>query len=318
MGLLNQISKRYAIHKKLNRINDGFQNSIYEYKDTIIRISAANRRSMNELESELVYIKGLADAGLPVSVPVASNSGHLIEVIHEQTQTFFVTAFEKAKGIPVKVTDPEVWNNDLFFKWGKLIGKIHHLSNQFQGLKRPSWSKENADLFNLLPRIDSELIKERYIEILEKLKGYRKESAIFGLIHNDFHQGNFFVHNGMITVFDFDDCAYNWFAYDLAVSYYHAYWQASSFTPENKEFSKQFWTHFLHGYRMEHSIQKEMLEQIPLFLKLREIFLYILFLEKWDIKEDWQVYTINDLKHKIENRIPFSDFNFQEIIDNTK
>ena len=43
----------------------------------------------------------------------------------------------------------------------------------------------------------------------------------YGLIHNDFNDGNFTVDydNGDITVFDFDDCCYFWFMYDLACAW---------------------------------------------------------------------------------------------------
>ena len=45
-----------------------------------------------------------------------------------------------------------------------------------------------------------------------------KDDDCYGLIHADIHQGNFFVdENDNITIFDFDDCHYHWFAYDLAV-----------------------------------------------------------------------------------------------------
>jgi amicoumacin kinase len=319
MSIFNQISKIYGINNELIKINDGFQNSIYSFcqsgKDFILRVSDARRRSLDEVKSELVYITELSQAGLNVSVPVLSNNGHLIEEVQERNQPYFITVFEKANGLPVNVTDAAVWNEDLFFHWGKFIGKSHRISKQLQRLIRPEWSETASDLFNLLPRINSDLIAQRYLELLEKLKDFHKNSENFGLIHNDFHQGNFFVQDGVMAVFDFDDCAYHWFSYDLSVSYYHAFWQASSFTPENTMFSEVFWTELLKGYKTEHAIQKEWIEQIPIFLKIREIFLYVLFLEKWEMKEDWQIYTVNDLKYKIENKIPYSNTNLKEIID---
>jgi Ser/Thr protein kinase RdoA (MazF antagonist) len=39
----------------------------------------------------------------------------------------------------------------------------------------------------------------------------------YGLLHTDLHHGNFFVDEGRITAFDFDDIGYNWFASDIAV-----------------------------------------------------------------------------------------------------
>jgi Ser/Thr protein kinase RdoA (MazF antagonist) len=41
---------------------------------------------------------------------------------------------------------------------------------------------------------------------------------VFGLIHGDLHQENFFFHRGRVRAIDFDDCGWGWFAYDLAVT----------------------------------------------------------------------------------------------------
>ncbi|MFD0048917.1 phosphotransferase enzyme family protein [Actinomycetes bacterium NPDC127524] len=320
MDILNQICEKYGVNRTyLVAINDGLQNSIFSYrkdeKEYILRISNSNRRSVEQLQSELTFIEGLAKSGLPVSKPVLSANLRLVEEINEQNSTFFTVAFTKAKGKPINVTDSSVWNEDLFFRWGKFIGKMHNLSGRFKGLQRPEWTVANPDLLNLLPKINTDIVKKRYLQLLDKLSHYQKSPDLFGLIHNDFHQGNFFFDNGEMTVFDFDDCAYNWFAYDLAVSFYHAYWQASSFTQDNINFSNIFWANFLRGYTSERTMTKELIEQVPIFLKIREIFLYVLFLEKWDLVhlEDWQAYTLKDLNYKIDNKIPYSYTDFQEI-----
>jgi len=45
------------------------------------------------------------------------------------------------------------------------------------------------------------------------------------LIHTDVHAGNFFVDDGRITVFDFDDSSYQWFASDIAIALYYTIWR---------------------------------------------------------------------------------------------
>ncbi|MGG3470510.1 phosphotransferase [Neobacillus pocheonensis] len=312
---LDEIAARYVYKAEdLVPINDGFQNTVYQLGNHhVLRMGEGNRRNINELENEMKFILFLDNMQIPVSKPIPSNNGQLIEKV----ENIHIVAFEKANGAAIEVTDPNVWNTDLFHQWGKLIGKMHKVSNLID-LDRPRWTEEDPDILKLLPKISSHPIRQRYIEQLEELKSFKQDLNLFGLIHNDFHQGNFFVKDGRITFFDFDDCAYHWFAYDLAVSFYHAYWQASSFTPEQTDFSKIFWCHFLKGYREEHDINREMIEQIPIFLKIREIFLYVLFLEKWDLQnlKDWQTFTLEDLKHKIGNNLPYSNVDFNELIDN--
>lgn len=133
-------------------------------------------------------------------------------------------------------------------------------------------------------------------------------SDSFGLIHNDFHQGNLIIDDETITVIDFDDCSFNWFAQDLAVFFYHAYWQNSSFNGGDAVFIEKFLKAFFKGYKTENTLHDDSIKQIPIFLKLREIYLYQLFLKSWDSSnlEDWQEYTLNDLKDKIKSRAPYA------------
>lgn len=51
--------------------------------------------------------------------------------------------------------------------------------------------------------------------------------------------------------------------------------------------------------------------QIPIFLKIREIYLYQLFIQKWDTNnlEEWQEYTLHSLEDKINNQVPYAGIN---------
>lgn len=295
-------------------INDGFHNKVYSSGNLIFRVSPSERRKQIDINNELAVINAFYDYGLPVSLPMKSLRERLVEPIGEH---HFVVAFEKAKGTSIDVTHRDVWNKDLFYHWGNVMGKMHSAGRKVR-VDRPIWTSHQPDLLNLFPKITSDQIAENYTQLLNQLVKFPLTPDLFGLIHNDFHQGNIFVSEGRLTVFDFDDCAYHWFAYDLATTFYHAYWQASSFTPENTQFSREFWEHFLRGYQQEHTISKELIQQIPIFLKIREVFLYTLFLGKWNLKnlEDWQAYTLTNLKHNIESGKPYSDVNFTEMIDN--
>jgi amicoumacin kinase len=295
-------------------INDGFHNTVYSYDNLIFRLTPSSRRKEVDIINELAFIKGLWENSVPVSLPIKSVRGKFVETVGDH---HFLVVFEKAKGTSIDVNNHDIWNKELFYHWGNLMGKMHKAGKNIK-INRPRWTLKHPDLLNLLPKISSEPIAEKYTQLLKHLVTFPLTPDLFGLIHNDFHQGNIFVNEGRLTVFDFDDSAYHWFAYDLATSFYHAYWQASSFTPEDIDFSREFWVHFLRGYQQEYSLSKELIQQIPIFLKIREIFLYTLFLEKWDMEnlQNWQKYTLTNLKNNIESGKPYSDVNFTEIIDN--
>ncbi|EGG34281.1 phosphotransferase [Paenibacillus sp. HGF5] len=62
------------------------------------------------------------------------------------------------------------------------------------------------------------ILKER----LTKLTSLPKSKDTYGLTHTDFHQSNFYLHNGDIYLFDFDDCGYTYFVNDIANGWFNA------------------------------------------------------------------------------------------------
>ncbi|CAM3055420.1 phosphotransferase [Paenibacillus sediminis] len=323
--LLKESSKAFGIKPEDLKLQaGGFQNSVYSFirnnREYVLRLTHSTRRDLNLIKGELDFVNHLSNSGVSVSRAIPSVNDHYAEQISIGQDTYYATSFEKAKGRPVDVSDDQEWNRDFFQRWGKLLGKMHATAKKYEApdlaIKRPEWSKNNPDIHNIKNHMPSEMIANKYSELLTALTTLDRHDDLFGLIHNDFHQGNFFVHDSQITVFDFDDSAYYWFASDIAVSFYHAYWQGTSVHPNRKDFSEQFMKSFLEGYSKENNITKEMVSQIPLFLKMREIFLYVLFLRNWDPNhlQDWQRATLQNLKFNIENDVPYSDLDFHKII----
>lgn len=154
-------------------------------------------------------------------------------------------------------------------------------------------------------------------EILLEIKYLPKDKNSYGLVHYDFHQYNFFIDNGEITVFDFDDCLYHWFACDIAIAIYHGI-EAMRFTnyKEKNQFASNFIKNFMKGYLSETYIDKYWVEKIPIFLEYRRIcsysFMYKI-LERKDLDEGRKEYITNMIK-EIENRVPYIDFNFKCIV----
>ena len=319
--VLEIASSLYQTNKEeIKQLSGGYQNEVYEYKvgdaHRILRITKSTHREVDTLKSELDLIESFHHEGISVSIPIHSINEKKIEEVRINDEKFYITSFTKAEGHLLNVTDPSEWNDKFFQKWGRTMGKMHTLvqKNKYQTYKRNHWVSDKNQInktTNFLSQISNQMAKA-YDRIIKEISLLQKDKDTYGLIHNDFHQGNFFVKDGKMTIFDFDDCSFNWFAQDIAVSFYHAVWQGMSYNPENQSFPLQFIKSFLNGYREECVLKKETLKQIPLFLKHREIFLFALFKEKWDVDqfEDWQKYTLNDLKFRIENEIPYTDIDF--------
>jgi len=271
-----QALARYDIKPDNVKRLDGFESYIYEYtregKTHILRIGHSLRRSPALIAGEVDWINYLANRDVSVSRAVISSAGKLVEAIDDgQGELFLATTFEKAPGAPIR---PEDWNHDFFGRYGSLIGRMHALSKDYRppklAWKRPAWNDPAMiDLATWIPKT-APLVKERWSELLTYLKTLPKDRDSYGLIHQDAHAGNFFVDDDRIHLFDFDDCVYGWFAYDIAVVLFYAVMGADDWPT----FTGDFMVHFLTGYAQENQLSPKWLAEIPNFLKLREIDLY--------------------------------------------
>ncbi|CAM3808860.1 phosphotransferase enzyme family protein [Mesobacillus thioparans] len=284
------------------RLNGGFHNEVYYLKgeNRILRISDVHKTEKSILQ-ELEWMDFLQKHG--VRVPLAEMK---IRNYNGRISTFL----EYIEGNPVEVTNQAFWNNKTFEKFGRILGRMHALSKTYEVTEvyRPVWTKDKQDVFSIKSNLEPGM-KRIYEDLIGKLLTHPIAADTYGLIHNDFHQGNLIVSNqGDIVVIDFDECSYNWFAQDIAVFFYHAYWQQESFNGLTEDFCREFLQSFFAGYQAENLIHEVTINQIPIFLKLREIYLYQLFLHKWDLDqlEEWQKHTLNNLKDVIENQLPYA------------
>lgn len=301
--IIHTISAHYLLEKeKLIQISEGFQNQVFEYEDQILRISSQQRRSHPMLEAELTWLEYLSGNGVSLGAPLQREGYNRVEELTINNQLFYGIFFEKVPGNQVDVMNTNQWNLDFFKEWGRVVGWLHALSQTGpQSLCRPRWTSKNVDVLTLKSELDGPYLA-KYEKLLHELDSYTPTKEIYGLIHNDLHQGNFHVISGQPVLFDFDDCSYHWFAYDIAVSHYHACWQQSAFNGDPlTDFPRQFLSSFLKGYEKENQVTETLIQQIPLFLKIRDLFLLNLFEKEWNPAhmQEWQAEKLKELKSHI-------------------
>jgi amicoumacin kinase len=287
--------------EKMMPLNGGLHNEVFYLPDEelVLRISETGKTTEMVLQ-EIEWMTYLKENGIKVPGVKQFN------VKSGRPQVFF----EYKRGEPIDVRNKQHWNKQTFLELGSVLGHMHALSKTVKKKlnNRPEWSAQNTDVF----RIEKSLQKwlaPHYQHWMDCLSDFAKKQDTFGLIHNDFHQGNVLVRpKGELVIIDFDECSYNWFAQDLAAVFYHAYWQHQSFNGDADGFIPEFLHSLFEGYQKWNVLHKDILVQIPVFLKLREIFLYQLFMRKWNIEqlEDWQAFTLTDLKRRIESREPYA------------
>ena len=118
--------------------------------------------------------------------------------------------------------------------------------------------------------------------------------------------------DGEITLFDFDDCTYSWFINDIAIVLFYI----ALGVKDQTTFTRDFMTHFLKGYRAENQLDEEWLREIPSFLKLREIDLYGVIHRSFDVdnlEDPWVAMYMEDRKQRIENDMPYIEFDFTSL-----
>ena len=258
-------------------------------KKFVLRISATGDRTENDYLAETEFVRFLAENGAPVADVIPSVNGKLVEVIDgadsiaagdDGAAPVFISLFEYAKGMLLADNAYRYRDgaplSEYFFNTGKTLGKIHALSKNFKpvaALHRPDYfDKYNMEyLGRLIPDKYSEL-KSAIAACLETFRVLPTDAQSYGLIHFDFSDGNYHIdmYNGNITVFDFDNCLYCWYMFDLANLWLHNEGWTRQEPDPDKRFAimQQCFELQLKGYKSETSISDELLNQLPLFIDM--------------------------------------------------
>lgn len=317
--ILTETAVRYGVTPEQIEKIGGFESFMFGFEQDgrplILRLAHSKRRTANLIQGEVDWINYLAAGGAGVARAVLSANGELVEAIDDgQGGQFLATAFVKAPG--GMAFQVKKWDERLFEQYGRLIGRIHCLTKSYQpanpAWRRPSWDDPVMRIDNWLPA-DQPIIRQRAEALIDYLQSLPQEPEGFGLIHQDPHAGNFFVDEDYhITLFDFDDCAYGHFIYDIAMALFYALTNR----PDAAEFGPQFFTTFMRGYRQENQLDPKWFAEIPHFLKLREIDLYAVIHRSFDMENldssPWVAAFMNGRKEKLENDVPYLAMAFGE------
>ena len=244
----------------------------------VLRISALEDRREEDYLAETEFVRYLAGHGAPVADVIPSVNGRLAERMEEEGKQIFISLFEYAGGMLMADNGYRYRNGapleEYFYNTGKALGAIHRLSKQYRPVHRRA---DFSDRYNM--EYLGRLIPDDYAElkqaIARRLEAYRAlpaDEEAYGLVHFDFCDGNYHVdmNTGDITVFDFDNCIYCWYMFDLAHAWTHGVgWYRHIQDPEKRmEGMKHYFDTVLEGYRSETDVPEGLLEQLPLFIDM--------------------------------------------------
>lgn len=257
-----------------------------EDKKAYLRITEKSHRSRSQIDGELHWMKFLQKNGINLASPIKSIDGEYI-VVANGAKKYFLCLFEEASGSLRKSID-EYSKND-FLIWGQTTGKLHSLTKEYSPADMNSRFDWKTDPF-FLEMIENKLlgnekIQEYLSDILIKLKVKTQTNDSYGMIHGDLYHSNFHFKEDEMMLFDFDDCHYNWFSFEIGDIFHGLSVEKISFEMEEVQ------EIFLNGYLQYNQICARELSVISLFKDYRRIMLYY-----WGLKRE------KDSKYSPESR----------------
>lgn len=243
-------------------------NAIYPFfqRETLcfLRLCPVSEKNLSDIAAEIDFIHRLRAQNYPAMKPIATNSGKCCFTIHTQWGSYHMSAFEGVPGHPVEDLP---LTNKVIYAYGKALGQLHRISMTFgTSIPRPTCEGIAVQMRHALP----EHLHPVLDTVMAELAFLPRTPETFGLIHYDFEPDNVFFNERtqQISVIDFDDSIYHFFALDIE----QALDSLSELIPE--ETLPHTRATFLSAYQSEHPLPQELDALLPLmrrFIDLRTL-----------------------------------------------
>lgn len=246
--------------------------------DRVLRLSPLGDRKKDDYLAEAEFVHYLAKNGAPVADVIPSGSGNPVESFFMDGKEIFAVLFTYAEGMLISDNGYKYRDGapleEYFYNTGKALGMIHRLAKRYEPIHRRA---SCFDKYN--PGYIRALIPDTYVELkaailqrLDSFRSLRTDRDGFGLVHFDFSDGNYHIDmaTGEITVFDFDNCMYCWYMFDLANLWIHGtgWFRNEADSKKRMAGMKRYFETILEGYRSETDISDAFLDRLPLFIDM--------------------------------------------------
>jgi len=270
----------HGVIGSLQHVSDS-ANHVYSFIESgetrYLRLISSYDRTKQQVEAELDFIAYLRRGGVSAMLPLSSSAGRLIEEFPLANSLLFACVFEEAKGERFSY-DSVASHQEHFRLRGRTLGQIHALSKAYlpsDSFRRFAWNEDKLllDINCFLPKSEK-IVWREYDVLKERLNDYPTSSQTYGLIHGDFGETNYRYRDARLNIFDFDDCCYHWFAYDLAITIYPHGWRREGL---------QLLDWLLEGYSENMQLDVK-LADITMFCQWRLLYMFLVYARKWDFE----------------------------------
>jgi Ser/Thr protein kinase RdoA (MazF antagonist) len=275
-NLLGYAAGRYDFNRDtLQFVADGNYSAKQFYSFTryekpyMLRFAKRHAGHLSRTKAEMDWLCYLAEKGVSVSRPFKTANGELAVTAAENGETYIIAAYSKAEGRLFDVNDPDLWNEKVFYNWGKVMGDMHR---ETKGYGRAEEADRHSDIANNINAGIKRFPAANKIaeDLLSEIKALPKGIDSYGLVHADLGPSNFLIDGDRINVFDFDDCTYTWFANDIGAALTFGIWFGRH-NDAGYDFANDIFRNFLAGYLSANHLDDFWLSKIPLFLRLYQI-----------------------------------------------
>ena len=279
---LLEIGKVYDFDPNNLSYVGGIENHIYSFsrnnQEYFVRIGESKHMSFELVEAEMDWIVYLVNNKIPSVKPIQSMNERYIEKVEKDEGHLNVVVFEKAEGKHLDHSNPQNWTDDIITEYGRITGRMHSLAKNYQAKSSKRYEfQPSLDIKYMLKGEENQIVKI-ITEIFHEVESLPKDKNGYGLVHGDFHTGNFFVENDKISaILDFDRTCYKWFISEIAVALFYPLYATHLSKNQEKQikFVKRFFPLFMKGYNSQNSLDSKWMKKIDIFIKTRHAILYM-------------------------------------------
>ncbi|RZS94439.1 phosphotransferase enzyme family protein [Cuneatibacter caecimuris] len=313
--------------KLLHRIHMGGSGNIIFAAESgqrpyILRVSKGGGSSLAHIDFELNWVEYLSLRMEGIVQPIRSVNNRLYEVIESDGGAYVLCLMKKAEGKLVDCNNPAEFNEVLFSNLGALMGRIHKLTADYEGNRPcPEFQWNGPYFWRRDIAIPDELVRQGEKRFLKEINALPAAKENYGIIHFDIHTDNFFMKNTKITLFDFFDCQYNWYAADIASAMFFMVQRGAGplkhlSEKERTAFAESYLISYLQGYLQSNYISKYWICTIDLFMKYQMVDEYVAASNYWPEEDthlqqrylDWH-------RERIAHNQPYVYIDYDNVLD---
>ncbi|MEP0755467.1 phosphotransferase [Trichocoleus sp. Lan] len=240
-------------------------------KSYVLRLHTSACHDRVAISSELAWLSSLqSDTTLVLPKPIVNLNGELVTGVPADSKPeTLCTLIGWVEGKISPIVD--ILTDDQLSKVGSLMAQLHIHSQQFElpeGFKRQTFDEAHFSgrlevlytaLSNTeLDKSDLNSLKVNASHIIAHFAQLQRKQDSFGVIHADFHSGNYLLCDQKVCIIDFDRCGFGFYLYDLALAL--------------MELEEQQRKAFLQGY--------ETVKPLPAdYTNLKQVFLCLAYLD---------------------------------------